>query len=104
MKEVFQNFQYRAYVKSEHFWQPWDEISTPVYTMDVIDRPSIEDFTVIIDPPEYTGISPAVQKGNIAEIQGIKGSEVTVKLKADKPLKEAFLKMANAYSPDSSKV
>ena len=92
IKDIFQNLYYRAYVTSTYFWQPWDEVSSPTHTVSVIDRPSIEDFTVTITPPPYTGLNPTIQKGNIAEIRGLKGSTISIEVKADKFIDHAYLK------------
>ena len=48
LKEVFQNYQYRSYYKSNVFWQPWTEISSKKYSISVTDRQSINDFTANI--------------------------------------------------------
>ncbi len=92
INDIFQNLYYRAYVKSSYFWQPWDEVSSPTYTISVIDRPTIEDFTVTVTPPPYTGLNPTIQKGNIAEIRGLKGSTISIEVRADKFIDYAYLK------------
>ncbi|MCH7731568.1 MAG: hypothetical protein IIB44_03505 [Candidatus Marinimicrobia bacterium] len=100
MEDVFQNIHYRGFVQSSHFWQPWDEISSPTYTIEVIDRPIIEDFVVTITPPDYTNLKPVVQKGNIAEIRGLKGSELSFLLKADKKLSRAYFDFTPLGEPE----
>ncbi|MDP6456584.1 MAG: hypothetical protein QF669_03880 [Candidatus Marinimicrobia bacterium] len=96
LQDIFQNLRYRAYVKATHFWQPWDEITSPHYRITVIDRPTIEQFAVTINPPAYTGLEASVQGGNIAEIRGFKGSGVEIELKSDKPLSRAYLEFSKA--------
>lgn len=94
LQEVFQNLRYRAFVEATHFWQPWDEITSPLYRITVIDRPTIERFSVTIDPPAYTGLETSSQGGNIAEIRGFKGSRVEIELTSDKPLSKAYLEFS----------
>jgi len=101
--DVFQNIHYRAFAKSSYFWEPWDEITSPSYTIDVIDRPIIESFTITLSPPGYTGMSPISQKGNIAEIKGLRGSIIGVDVRSDKELLRAYLKYVPSESPDNPK-
>ena len=99
LKDVFQNIHYRAFAMSAHFWEPWDEISSPSYSINVIDRPTIEDFTMTLSPPSYTGMSPVSQKGNIAEIRGLRGSIIGVQLRSDRVLSRAYLKCIPSETP-----
>ena len=93
LKEVFQNYRYRAYYPSTKFWQPWDEVSSKNYSISVTDRPTIKDFTVTISPPSYTGLAPQIQKANQAEIQALKGSKISIHLKSNRNLAKAKLVM-----------
>lgn len=94
VNDVFQNLEYRAFVTSRHFWEPWNEISSPAYSIHVTDRPKIEDFRLTLTPPEYTGMNEVSQKGNVAEIRGLTGSILDVELTSDRPLSRAYLKYA----------
>jgi len=89
LKEVFQNYRYRAFIPSTKFWQPWSEISSKRYSISVTDRPTIEDFTVTIISPSYTGLTPQIQKANQAEIQALKGARISVQLNANQNLATA---------------
>ena len=105
LNDVFQNLHYRAFVESDYFWQPWTEISSPTYNIEVIDRPIIEDFTMTLTPPEYTGLSPLWQKGNVAEIRGLKGSIIGIELRSNKMLSKAYLKyVPRKATEESSKI
>ena len=105
LKSVLQNYRYRVFTTSSHFWEPWEEISSPIYRIDVTDRPTIEQFTATVIPPSYTRLSPSEQKGNIAEIRGIKGSELGISLKTDKNLDEGFLTVGTgSKSGDQEKI
>lgn len=89
--EVFQNLEYRAFVRAEHFWERWGEISSLVHTIEVIDRPTIEHFTVGVRPPAYSGLKSSEQGGNVAEIRGLVGSTVTIHLSSDQELTKGHL-------------
>ena len=91
LNEVYQNYQYRSFYKSKNFWQAWDEISSKKYSISVTDRPSINDFTLIISPPTYTGLSDIIQKANQAEIKTLKGSKIEINLRSNKELNDAEL-------------
>ena len=88
-KDVFQNYRYRAYYPSTAFWKPWDEVSSKYYSISVTDRPSIENFQMTITPPDYTGLSPQIQKANQAEILGLNGSTIDVQLQSNRDLAKA---------------
>ena len=89
--EIYQNFQYRAFLPSVKFWDPWDEITTKFFSISVTDRPSIDDFLVTITPPAYTGLKKQSQKANQAQIQAINGSKINVELKSNRDLSLAEL-------------
>ena len=89
LDEVFQNYQYRSFYKSNVFWQPWSEISSRKYSISVTDRPSMNDFTATIFPPDYTKLPIKTQKANQAEIQAILGSKIEVSLKSNQKLADA---------------
>ena len=89
LDEVFQNYQYRSFYKSYVFWQPWSEISSKKYSISVTDRPSMNDFTATIFPPDYTKLPIKTQKANQAEIQAILGSKIEVSLKSNQKLADA---------------
>ena len=101
---IFQNLEYRAFVKAEHFWERWGEISSPVHTIEVIDRPTIKKFSVTVQPPTYSGLERTIQEGNVAEIRGLVGSHVTVNLSSDKNLTGGYLTSFNADSKKEEKI
>ncbi len=100
LKSVLQNYRYRVFTSSTHFWEPWEEISSPIYRIDVTYRPTIEQFTATVVPPTYTGLSSSRQKGNIAEIRGIKGSELSISLKTDKNIDNGYLSVSIGNKTD----
>lgn len=101
LKSVLQNYTYRGFIPSTHFWEPWDEISSPVYRIDVTDRPTIEQFTATVVPPSYTGLAPIQQEGNVAEIRGIKGSKLNISLLTDKRLAKGHLSIGQDVNLES---
>lgn len=86
LADVTQNYQYRSFVSAERFWEAWEEITTPFYNIRVTDRPIIEDFTISVIPPKYTGLPLETQNSQKTNIEGIKGSTIEIRLKSNRSL------------------
>jgi hypothetical protein len=95
IEDIYQDYRYRAYYKAVHFWEVWEEISSPFYAISVTDRPVMEDLTITLTPPSYTHLKPIIQKGNQADISGLIGSNVHVALRSNRPLKNGALIINN---------
>ncbi|MEE8437523.1 MAG: hypothetical protein V3S22_04205, partial [Candidatus Neomarinimicrobiota bacterium] len=95
LPEVFHDISYRAYVSSSHFWQPWNEISTPPFSISVTDRPTLELFKISIIPPAYSKLPLIVQKANQADVIALKGSSMAVSLTSSRSLSSAELVLNN---------
>ncbi len=93
LREVYQDYIYRAYVSATRFWQPWEEVSTKSHRITVTDRPNFEQFTITIIPPLYSGLSTSSQRGNQANVQGLPGSIIRVELTANRPLREGYIEL-----------
>ena len=78
MEEVYQDYRYKAFSTANHFWQAWKKIVSPDYYISVTDRPIMEEFSITIIPPDYSGLPANIQKGNQAEVKGLKGSTVRI--------------------------
>ena len=90
LPELFQDYVYEAFVPSYRFWEPWKEVASKPDTIFVTDRPVFEFFEITLTPPAYTKLSTETQKGNIAVIQGLKGSSVDVRLSSNRMLELAY--------------
>ena len=97
--EVYEDYRYRAYAPSEHFWQAWEKIITPYYYISVTDRPIMEEFTIKISPPEYSGIPISYQKANQSDVNALKGSSIRIDLKSNRKLKRGFLSLNKQRTP-----
>ena len=95
IEDISQDYRYRAYYTAVHFWEVWEEISSPFYSISVTDRPVMEDLTITLTPPSYTHLKPIIQKGNQADISGLIGSSVHVALRSNRPLKNGALIINN---------
>ena len=88
LKEVFQDYAYRGFVPSKYFWEAWGKVETPAYDITVTDRPIVEMFSLTVIPPPYTKLPAITQEGQQANVEGVYGSIVKVKLSSNRPLKE----------------
>ncbi|MEC7926902.1 MAG: hypothetical protein VX767_01560, partial [Candidatus Neomarinimicrobiota bacterium] len=99
LKDINQDYMYGAFVKADHFWQAWKEVRSPEYRIMVTDRPTIKSFTLTLIPPEYSGLDPIIQSGNQANVQGLKGTKMTINFSTNRKLAQAFLKINNTAHP-----
>lgn len=99
LEDISQNHTYRSYVPATHFWEAWEEVTSETYTISVTDRPVMEDLTITVIAPDYAKIDPIVQKGNQANISGLLGSSIQVKLRSNRPLKEGNLILDDSIIP-----
>ena len=99
MEEVYQDYRYRAFSPANHFWQAWKKVVSPDYYISVTDRPIMEEFSITVIPPDYSGLPANIQKGNQADVKGLKGSTVRIDLKSNRPLNKGFLKLDNEKIP-----
>ena len=79
LNEINRSFEY--FVSNQ-------EIKSPVYKIDVINRPSINSFTLEIIPPKYSNLQSEYLKDN-GNIRALKGSKVRFNLTANKELNSA---------------
>jgi len=91
LTQIHQDYDYRAFVPAQHFWEAWKEVTSPVYRILVTDRPTLDEFTITIHSPAYSGLAPVIQEENQASVQGLKGSTVQVDLKSNLPLEKALI-------------
>ena len=99
LNNISENYSYRAFVPAHHFWDSWKEVSTGIYTISVTDRPVMEDLSITVISPEYSRIKPVIQEGNQANISGLLGSSIQIKLRSNRPLKEANLLLNDSIVP-----
>lgn len=57
----------------------------------VVDRPRVESFRVTITPPAYSRRPEEALEENFGDASALHGSQITIRAKATKPLKEAQL-------------
>ena len=99
VEEVYEDYRYRAYSPAEYFWQAWDKIITPYYYISVTDRPIMEEFTIKISPPDYSGLSISIQKANQSDVNALIGSSIRIDLKSNRKLKNGYLNLNEQKTP-----
>ena len=99
LPELFQDYVYEAYVPATHFWEAWMEVASNPDTIFVTDRPVFESFQITVVPPDYSKLPAETQEGNIAVVQGLKGSDIQVNLSSNRTLKSAYFHINNQQRP-----
>ncbi|MEM6262091.1 MAG: DUF4175 family protein [Bacteroidota bacterium] len=66
------------------------EVSSEVYELEVLKRPYIKNFQVLIRYPDYTNLGVEKLEDNIGDFKVLKGSQITWKLKPSSEVAEAF--------------
>ena len=80
LSNVKENFNY--YIGNQ-------EVKSDIYGVDVLTRPSIRDFRVVVDYPGYSGIPDDTLAANIGDFKVLRGSEVKWLLNTQGSIKEA---------------
>ena len=91
LPELFQDYSYKAVVNAEYFWEAWRQVASAPDTIFVTDRPFFESFLITVVPPKYSGLSAESQEGNVAVVQGLKGSIAQIYLSSNRVLESAWL-------------
>ena len=91
LPELYQDYSYQAIVNANYFWQSWKQVRSKLSTIYVTDRPSFEDLTIKLIPPEYSRLPIDIQKGNIGVVKGLPGSIIQIELESNRLLQSAFL-------------
>ena len=91
MPELYQDYSYKAIVQAKHFWEAWDSVTTNPEMIYVTDRPSFENFSLTTIPPAYSRLEKNIQKGNVAVVEGLKGSIVQVDISSNRMLKNSYM-------------
>lgn len=66
-----------------------EEVESEKYGVDVLERPMIRDFKVVVDYPGYTGIPNDTLASNIGDFKVLRGSEVKWILETQGSIQEA---------------
>lgn len=66
-----------------------EEVISEVYGIDVLERPAIRDFRVVIDYPGYTGMPNDTLASNVGDFKLLRGSQATWLLQTEGSIKEA---------------
>jgi len=73
---------------SFRYYLQTNDVVTSEYSVAVIERPDVEAFEITLKYPEYTGIGTVSRKDNDGNIRALKGTDVSLLLRANKTLKE----------------
>lgn len=68
-----------------------DQFESSTFRVDVQLRPRFDFLSVVIEPPEYTGLSGESVEYPFTRVTAYKGSSIYLKASANKPVREAFI-------------
>ena len=102
LPELFQDYVYESVVNARYFWEAWEQVTSKPDTLFVTDRPIFESFLITVVPPKYSKLNAETQEGNVAVVQGLKGSIVQTFLSSNRILESAFLDINGKRSELSS--
>ncbi len=83
--------QVYAAVENRQFWEPWQAAYSDTLIITVLDRPEIQNLTLMVHPPNYTGLSATWHSGEGVELEAPEGSRITIEGKASTELQKAQL-------------
>jgi hypothetical protein len=74
-------------------------IRSDLFRIDVMDKPIVKSFEIVVRPPAYSGLPEIIQKDN-GNITTLKGSNVSLRLSSNKELREAYLQFSDTARND----
>jgi len=91
LPNIIQDISYWAEYKNPLFFSPWKIVSTNKVSVQVKARPTINNITFNISPPNYSNINPYNHnQSNINQIDILKGSIISINANSNKPLNSAW--------------
>lgn len=98
MNHLLNSFTAVARVTNKRVWEPWEFIESPPRSVQVINRPLVQNLTVRIHPPRYTRLPTEILTRNILDISGFKGSRISLEGRGSKDVVTGFLHFDNSAS------
>jgi len=102
LPELYQDYSYQAIVNAKYFWEAWEIVTTETDMIYVTDRPTFESFSLTTIPPSYSKLERKNQEGNVAMIEGLRGSTVQIDIKSNRMLKNSYININEKRSEMSS--
>ena len=86
------NFRFVLHgVRSDaEYWCSLEDVVTERYKITVVNNPAIQELTLKVRPPSYSGIQPSEQRDN-GNVTCLYGSSIDFKVVSSKPVKEASI-------------
>lgn len=72
-----------------------DDDTMSFQQVEVVQPPTLESLLVTVTPPKYTGKSAETLPQGVGHVQGLLGTEISIRATSDKPLKAAQLRVAD---------
>ena len=62
-----------------------DEVQSPWFTIEVMDRPAVRQLNVHLNPPGYSGLQAQTLEGNVGDVVGLPGTSVSLNVQLSRP-------------------
>lgn len=72
-----------------------DDRDKPMFELEVVPPPLLEELQVILTPPAYSGREVETLPPGVGHVQGLVGTQVEIAARVNKPLKSASLRVRN---------
>lgn len=72
---------------------------TPWYSGRAEERPKVDEFTIVVTPPDYAGVEPQTLVAPTGDVEVIAGSRVSWALKTNVPVAEAKMRWRDEVAP-----
>jgi hypothetical protein len=70
--------------------------ATPHFKVNVIERPVVENLELSLRYPAYTGMGTVTRKDNDGNIRALRGTEVSLGIRANKPLRNMTIRFSDS--------
>lgn len=91
LNDIRQNMTYRLHGKPLYDLHLANLLVSDFFTIDVKRPPRISQMDLRLYPPAYSNLEPVQLERNVGDITALPGTEVHVKILADKPVREAVI-------------
>lgn len=96
-------YTFKKLRRDAEFYAAAGSVKSSTGKIRVIDPPRIVDLSVTLDYPDYTGLSDQELPQNEGSVTALKGTEVRIKARANKPIKNGHLVFSDSSGAESRK-
>jgi len=91
IKNILNDLSYWAKYESKTMLNPWDEIKSAQFDVNVIKRPRVNSINYTIYPPAYSKLDKTTFSSNSTDIQMLQGSTILINAEANKQISNSWV-------------